>query len=111
MTPPKRDDPNYKRDWNLKDRYGISLDQYNQLLEAQAGRCAICRNQPKTRALHVDHDHKSGKIRGLLCMNCNRRLLSAAYDSPFRLFNAGLYLLNPPADKVLGVSGEGDAGG
>ncbi len=104
MTPPVRDDPEYKRDWNLRDRYGITSAQYDALLEAQGGRCAICRCKPKTRRLAVDHDHKTGIVRGLLCMNDNRKLLAAAYDSPYRLINAALYLMNPPAKAVLGES-------
>lgn len=86
--------------------YGITPEQYDQLLENQQGRCAICRNLPKKMKLAVDHDHKGpagpGSVRGLLCLGCNHRLLAAAYDSPFRLINAALYLMNPPAKSVLG---------
>jgi len=64
----------------LKSRYGLSIDQYNQLLIAQNYKCAIC-NKPETakhsdknsiKALAVDHCHATGKIRGLLCDACNR---------------------------------------
>lgn len=41
----------------------------------QHGVCAICGNPPKTRALHVDHDHRSGRVRGATCFRCNRLLL------------------------------------
>ena len=57
-----------------KSRTGIPLAEYDALLAAQGGGCAICGNPPKTRRLHVDHDHKTGKVRGLLCHRCNRRL-------------------------------------
>jgi hypothetical protein len=55
---------------------GITDDDYEALLAAQGGGCAICGNPPKTRRLHVDHDHKTGKVRGLLCHRCNRALPS-----------------------------------
>jgi hypothetical protein len=53
---------------------GVSDADYEALLAAQGGGCAICGNPPKTRRLHVDHDHKTGKVRGLLCHRCNRAL-------------------------------------
>jgi hypothetical protein len=61
----------------LRDSFSISLDQYTEMLKAQGGVCAIC-HQPEThkrngklKALAVDHNHKSGAIRGLLCSDCN----------------------------------------
>ena len=61
------------RDWTLKKKYGLSFIEYNELLERQNFSCAICnKNQSDCKTLlHVDHCHESGKIRGLLCMNCN----------------------------------------
>ena len=44
------------------------------LIERFGNRCAICGNPPKTLSLNVDHDHKTGGVRGLLCIPCNRRL-------------------------------------
>lgn len=65
------------KDKDLKNRYSISLDEYTVLLEQQGGLCAIC-HEPESRqikgvtcSLHVDHDHSTGKIRGLLCHGCN----------------------------------------
>jgi hypothetical protein len=72
----------YRRNGDYKKKFGISLDEYNQILESQDGLCAIC-NQPETQQcyktgvpynLAVDHDHKTGKIRQLLCSRCNRAL-------------------------------------
>lgn len=86
-------------DIHLRKAYGISLDTYNSLLEAQNGVCAIC-NCPETSirkgkvcALAVDHDHKMGKVRGLLCSKCN---VGLGYfdDNPDRLRAAALYLVN-----------------
>ena len=53
---------------------GVAGDDYARLLEAQGGGCAICGATPKTRRLHVDHDHATGMVRGLLCHRCNRAL-------------------------------------
>ena len=53
---------------------GVSDAEYARLLEAQGGHCALCPNTPKTRRLHVDHDHATGAVRGLLCHRCNRAL-------------------------------------
>ena len=53
---------------------GVTDAEYDRLLSAQGGGCAICGNPPKTRRLHVDHDHKTGRVRGLLCHRCNRAL-------------------------------------
>ncbi len=53
---------------------GVSDDQYARLLAAQGGHCALCPTGPKTRRLAVDHDHATGRVRGLLCHRCNRAL-------------------------------------
>jgi hypothetical protein len=60
----------------LKSKFGITLDQYNKLLELQNSVCAICGKEERVigRSLAVDHNHKSGKVRGLLCSNCNTML-------------------------------------
>lgn len=63
----------------LKRNYGLTLEEYHQLFINQKGKCAIC-NKPETQrscpkgkidSLRVDHDHKTSKIRGLLCSKCN----------------------------------------
>jgi len=58
----------------LKKRFGITLKDYNELLRKQGGTCAICRNKANDKALAVDHNHKIGKVRGLLCHYCNSTL-------------------------------------
>ena len=58
----------------LKRLYGIELADYNQMLEKQDGKCAICRSDKKTRSLAVDHNHITGKVRALLCGGCNGQL-------------------------------------
>lgn len=61
----------YNRLAKLKANYGITTKQYEEIVNKQNGKCAICDCEPKTRYLHVDHCHKTNKIRGLLCHNCN----------------------------------------
>lgn len=60
------------------------------MLDAQDGHCALCLSTPKTRRLHVDRDHKTGRVRGLLCMRCNRAL--PAWVTPPWLMMAAEYL-------------------
>jgi hypothetical protein len=61
------------KDRKLKTTYGISFLEYEKMLAAQDGKCAICgtTSTGNRKAFHVDHDHKTGEIRGLLCSNCN----------------------------------------
>jgi len=61
---------------HLMKTYGITLDEHKALFDKQKGRCWICqvRDIDLTFSLCVDHDHKSGVVRGLLCTNCNRGL-------------------------------------
>lgn len=86
----KRDE---KKGWEyrIKSRYGVTAKQYYIMLDNQNGGCWICGNIAKKRRLHIDHCHKSGKIRGLLCMRCNRGL-SWFSDKPERLHKAADYL-------------------
>lgn len=70
-----RNDPkwkNYRKNWRLIKDYGITLEDFNVLYEKQNGCCAICDNVLSKP--HLDHDHKSGKVRGLLCKPCNQGL-------------------------------------
>lgn len=62
--------PDKDRKYNLKRRYGLTLDQYHKLLDDQNGVCAICLRS-ENRYLAVDHCHETGEIRGLLCTHCN----------------------------------------
>ncbi len=74
-------------------KYGITEDDFNSFLRKQGNVCAICK-QPenvKDRALAIDHDHKTGIIRGLLCGDCNRAL-GLMQDSPKILRSAAKYI-------------------
>ncbi len=55
----------------LKNRYGLTPDEYDEMFEAQSGRCAICGSPPEGKRLSVDHDHQTDEVRGLLCQPCN----------------------------------------
>jgi Recombination endonuclease VII len=55
-------------------KYGITAEDYYKKLQQQNGVCAICGRLPQSKRLRVDHDHINGKIRSLLCMNCNTKL-------------------------------------
>lgn len=61
---------------DLKRFYGITKEQYNKMLQDQDYSCAICKRHTSelNRTLSVDHDHNTGKVRGLLCVRCNTKL-------------------------------------
>lgn len=52
-------------------RYGITIDAYREMLSRQNGACAICLSLPGRSRLHIDHNHDTGRVRGLLCSRCN----------------------------------------
>jgi len=65
-------DPDKERNRKLIQRFGITLDDYNQMHDAQGGLCKICANPEELdRRLAVDHNHETGAVRGLLCFKCN----------------------------------------
>jgi hypothetical protein len=81
----------YMNRYNLK-KYGISLADFKGILAAQDGCCAICHSDKSgRRGWHVDHDHQSGVVRGLLCHFCNTAIGSLK-DDPELLRAAALYL-------------------
>ena len=62
------------RDGHLMRTHGIDEQTYEAMLSLQGGVCRLCGRSSKKQHLHVDHDHKTGMIRGLLCFPCNRAL-------------------------------------
>ena len=63
------------RAYSYRKLYGVSMQEYNQMLTAQGGKCAVCggeQSSSRCKHLAIDHDHKTGATRGLLCDNCNR---------------------------------------
>ena len=91
--------PDRKRNNDLKSLFGITLEDYNRMLEAQNGVCAICGKEEtevdkrinKKRNVCVDHNHTTGKVRGLLCGKCNK-MLGLIKDNKQALLNAINYL-------------------
>lgn len=77
-----------KRKWQLSSRYGITPEQVEAMQAAQGGACAIC-VQPLGR-FHVDHNHETGAVRGLLCHRCNIRI--GGWDDSAWRTNAMRYL-------------------
>jgi hypothetical protein len=84
-----------QRKSRLKKKYGISLNEYVALLVKQGQKCAICGSPSPNRegadSFDVDHDHKTGKVRGLLCKNCNL-MIGNALDTPAFLRKGADYL-------------------
>ena len=80
-------DKDATRNNNLKNSYGITLHDYNAMLAAQGGSCACCGSDEaggRSQHLHVDHCHKTGRIRALLCCKCNS-ILGFCRESPIHL--------------------------
>lgn len=76
----RKANPNIEKARSLRESFGLSLEQYQEMHDRQQGKCAIC-GQPETqlrggkvKALAVDHCHSTGRIRGLLCCDCNQAI-------------------------------------
>ena len=82
---------------NLRRSFGIGIDEYEQMHAAQNGLCAICQRPERhshkgvTPALCADHDHTTGKVRALLCMDCNRGI--GCFDENILITTAALEYL------------------
>lgn len=91
-----------RQEYDLKRNYGVSKRQYLKLLKKQKGVCAICKNEEvqkinckidgRIRALSVDHDHETNKVRGILCYKCNTGL-GMFKDNPELLERAKAYII------------------
>lgn len=92
-----RPKPSYivERNRALRNKYGITHQDYVDLLAEQGGGCALCGRKPKfDKPLSVDHCHKTGRVRGILCPRCNRALAQLG-DNESGLKKAALYISNP----------------
>lgn len=83
---------------HVERTYGLTAEQHQRLLEFQGGACAICQGT-RPYQLAVDHDHDTGRVRGLLCKRCNR-LLRDVRDNRATLRGAVEYLVLPPAVQL-----------
>jgi hypothetical protein len=100
----KKQPPDRRHDMHLRRVYGLTLVEYNRIVEEQGGVCAICHKpQPvfvripdgkrggTTRRLPVDHDHTTGKVRGVICIYCNRAI-GLLGDDPATFEAVAVYL-------------------
>lgn len=87
------DDPDYNKARKMREYYRLSLADYYEMRARQENRCAICRDEfdEKKRGPHIDHDHATGAVRGLLCQGCNQAI-GCARDDQNILFAAIEYL-------------------
>ena len=83
-----------KRARRILGRYGLAYPQYKQLLDANNGMCFICQ---KRKSSVVDHDHQTGRVRGLLCWHCNTAL--HLVENPEALARALEYLSDSPLKR------------
>lgn len=89
----RRSDPEAKRReraGHLMRKYGMTIEQYDSMLADQGGGCFICGRPPREDiSLHVDHDHSTGKVRGILCFCCNNALADFQEDPQLLIKAAG----------------------
>lgn len=84
----------YTRKYIIKKMYGIDFNEYNNLLLIQNNKCAICKSYNRcSKSFSIDHDHKTGKVRGLLCSKCNTAI-GLLDESEESMINAINYLKN-----------------
>lgn len=91
-----------QRNAMMKSRYGLTGRQYNALLKKQGGVCAICGNKSNHKTqkyLHIDHNHSTGIVRGLLCIRCNT-VIGSCKESIEILNKAAKYLYHRHLDSV-----------
>lgn len=97
----RRDNPRVIKHRKLKSSYGISLEDFEDMLQSQSNRCAICGFSfdytRQSKGPHVDHDHKTGKVRMILCRFCNN-LLGYANDD-VRILESAITYLDTYNDK------------
>jgi len=84
---PRKNNSEYYR----KRMYGLTAARVMEIWQKQKGRCRICNKKMEFNALHIDHCHASGKVRGFLCRSCNSGL-GMFRDSPWLLGRAIIYL-------------------
>jgi hypothetical protein len=85
------------RDYHRMRNYGVSPEQYDEMLKRQGGVCAICHSAPKVRPKHtilvIDHNHTTGRVRALLCHRCNV-VIGMVSESTLLMDNMAQYIIN-----------------
>jgi len=100
----RENNPDKCRAYELKRDFGITISQYEEMLSAQDGCCAVCERPErvmrgdKVKRLAVDHDHTTGKIRGLLCSHCNQAI-GKFEDNPVFMNRASNYVIKHREDE------------
>lgn len=93
------------KDLRLQREFHTNLSEHNKVLAFQDGVCYICKKRLNKKGfplrLAVDHCHKTGLLRGLLCWPCNKAI-AILQDDPQRMYNAYEYISNPPFTQVFG---------
>lgn len=74
---------------NLRNKYGLTVEQWDEMYERQGGKCFICENEEAT---HVDHDHSTGDVRALLCHGCNAAI-GLFKEDPDAMIAGAMYIL------------------
>lgn len=88
--------PEINRHSRLRRFYGITPEQYQEIYDSQGGRCAICKEElVSDKKTHLDHDHRTRWVRGILCNNCNCAI-GLLKDDVDILQSAILYIANNP---------------
>ena len=86
---------------HLRRKFGITPETYDEMLAAQGGVCAICERPPRDgTSLHVDHEHGTGRVRGLLCFRCNNALGDFEDDAVLLLRAADYVVFDPEAHEL-----------
>lgn len=96
-----------RRRSDLRLTYGLTPEAYQTLHDRQEGLCAVCNTRSGRRALHVDHDHVTGVVRGLLCSDCNRGI-GLLKDDPSILRAAIAYLDFSAGGAAVGTGSSTD---
>ena len=89
-----------ERAGHLKRKYGITIEQYDDMLDTQGGGCAICKRPPRDIPLHVDHDHETGAVRGLLCFPCNNALADFRENRQLLLEAVGYLMAHTDVEEI-----------
>lgn len=99
MKPPINEKQRKQKDAYLRKNYNITLDQYDELRRHQDYKCGICRADEADfkNGMAVDHCHRTGEVRGLLCWKCNRAL-GRFEDSVERVQQAAIYVTSTPVE-------------
>jgi hypothetical protein len=91
---------------HLERKFGLTQGEYDELLALQDGGCAICGELPgQLVSLHVDHDHVTGEVRGILCVRCNNAL-GLFREDPDLLTEAAHYLLFHRRTRLVPLTGD-----